>query len=484
MEVGNYIAGQWQPADSEDSIIDTNPADTRDVLAEIRSSGDVEVEAALEAATQAFPRWRGLSFPQRLEIVTQACDLLREKRDSIAQLLTRENGKTLRESEAEVEAAVTEMEFQMHHAERLGGLVAPSRRSGIHAYMVREPRGVVSVISPWNFPLNVPGRKIVPALIAGNAVVFKPASLTPLIGVEFVRLFDEAGLPPGVLNLVCGAGGQIGTKLVADPRVKAISFTGSTEVGRQIHQRAAQNLTPTQLEMGGKNAVIVLHDADLDLAVQDCTTAGFSCAGQWCTSTSRVVLERPIAGDFMERFLARVTALRVGPGMDEETDMGPVSSQAQLDRVVSYVAIGQQEGARLLCGGSQIKDPPCEHGYFFQPTVLDKVEPQMRVAQEEIFGPVVCCIEVPDLDHALEVANSVEFGLSASVYTCDLSRAQRFIDGIEAGLVHVNMHTAYKEPQLPFGGRKASGTGLPEAGETGIQFYTQHKVVYRYSDGN
>lgn len=484
MEVGNYIAGQWQSADSEDTIVDTNPADTRDVLAEIRSSGEVEVEAALAAAAQAFPQWRGFSFPQRLEIVAQACNLLKEKRDSLAQLLTRENGKTLRESAAEVEAAITEMEFQMHHAERLGGLVAPSRRSGIHAYMVREPRGVVSVISPWNFPLNVPGRKIVPALIAGNTVVFKPASLTPLVGIEFVRLFAEAGLPPGVLNLVCGAGGQIGTKLVTDPCVKAISFTGSTEVGRQIHQMAAQNLTPTQLEMGGKNAAIVLQDADLDLAVGDCITAGFSCAGQWCTSTSRVVLERPIATEFMERFVARVKSLRVGPGTDKGIDMGPVSSQAQLDRVISYVALGQQEGARLLCGGSQIKDHPCEHGYFFQPTVLDKVEPQMRVAQEEIFGPVVCCIEVADLDHALEVANSVEFGLSASVYTRDLNRAQRFIDGIEAGLVHVNMHTAYKEPQLPFGGRKASGAGVPEAGETGIQFYTEHKVVYCYSEQN
>ncbi len=482
MEIGNYIAGQWQPAASENTIIDINPADTRDVLAEIPSSGEAEVDAALEAAAQAFSEWREFPFPRRLEIVSQACNLLKGKRDPIAELITRENGKTLRESRAEVEAAITEMEFQMHHAERLGGLVAPSRRRGIHGYMVREPRGVVLVISPWNFPLNVPGRKIVPALIAGNTVVFKPASITPLIGMEFVRLFDEAGLPAGVLNLVCGAGGRIGTRLVTDPQVKAISFTGSTEVGRQIHQMAARNLTPTQLEMGGKNPAVVLRDADLDLAVEDCITAGYSCAGQWCTSTSRILLERRIAAEVMERFLARVTGLRVGPGTDKETDMGPLASQAQLERVASYVTLGQQEGARLVCGGHQIEDDNCKYGYFFQPTVFEGVEPEMQIAQEEIFGPVVCCIEVADLDGALEVANSVEFGLSASVYTRDLSRAQRFVDGIEAGLVHVNLHTAYKEPQLPFGGRKASGTGLPEAGETGIQFYTEHKVVYCCSD--
>ncbi len=484
MEIGNYIAGQWQSAASENTIIDINPADTRDVLAEIPSSGEAEVDAALEAAAQAFSEWRELPFPRRLEIVSQACNLLKEKRGPIAELITRENGKTLRESQAEVEAAITEMEFQMHHAERLGGLVAPSRRRGIHSYMVREPRGVVSVISPWNFPLNVPGRKIVPALIAGNTVVFKPASITPLIGMEFVRLFDQAGLPSGVLNLVCGAGGRIGTRLVTDPQVKAISFTGSTEVGRQIHQMAAQNLTPTQLEMGGKNPAIVLRDADLNLAVEDCITAAFSCAGQWCTSTSRIILEQPIAADFMDQFISRVEAIRVGSGTDEQTDMGPVASQGQLERVARYVAIGQEEGARLLCGGKRLEGNSYDHGYFFQPTVFEGVEPEMQIAQEEIFGPVVCCIEVPDLDGALEVANSVEFGLSASVYTRDLSRAQRFVDGIEAGLVHVNLHTAYKEPQLPFGGRKASGSGLPEAGETGIQFYTEHKVVYCCSDGS
>ncbi len=484
MQIGNYIAGQWEPAASDNIIVDTNPADTRDILAEIPSSGEAEVDAALEAATRAFPEWRRLPFSERLEIVAQASNLLKENRGMIAELLTQENGKTLRESHGEINSALSEMEFQMHHAERLGGLVRPSRQPGAHAYMIREPRGVALVISPWNFPLNVPGRKVVPALIAGNTVVFKPASLTPLIGMEFTRLFADAGLPAGVLNLVCGSGGQIGTKLVADPRVKAISFTGSTEVGKQIHQVAAANLTPTQLEMGGKNAALVLRDADLNLAVADCVTAGFSCAGQWCTSTSRILLEQPIAADFTARFIARVESLRVGLGTDEETDMGPVISQDQLEQVASHVALGQTEGARLVCGGHQVTDNGCEHGYFFQPTVFDKVEPQMRVAQEEIFGPVVCCMEVADLDHALEVANSVEFGLSASVYTRDLGRAQRFIDGIETGLVHVNMHTGYKEPQLPFGGRKASGAGLPEAGEAGIQFYTQHKVVYCYAGEN
>ncbi len=482
MEIGNYIGGEWLTADSDKTIVDLNPADTRDVLAELPSAGEGEVEAALTAAQRAFLTWRKLPFQDRLAVVSKACELLEVRRETIAQLLTRENGKTLRESAAEVNAAISEMHFQMHHAERLGGLVRPSRKPGVHAYMVRDPRGVVSVISPWNFPLNVPGRKIVPALIAGNTVVFKPASLTPLTGMEFVRLFEEAGLAPGVLNLVCGEGSQIGSKLVTDPRVKAISFTGSTEVGKRIQQMAAANLIPTQLEMGGKNVVIVLRDADLNLAVEDCLTAGFSCSGQWCTSTSRVVLESAIAAEFMERFVTRVESLRVGAGIDDETDMGPVVSQSQLERVAFYVELGQKEGARLACGGYQIRDNGCEYGYFFQPTVLDKVEPQMRVAQEEIFGPVVCCMEVSDFQHALEVANGVEFGLSASVYTRDIGRAQRFIDGIEAGLIHVNMHTAYKEPQLPFGGRKSSGAGLPEAGETGIQFYTQHKSVYCYSE--
>jgi aldehyde dehydrogenase (NAD+) len=281
-----------------------------------------------------------------------------------------------------------------------------------------------------------------------------------------------------VLNLVCGEGGDIGSQLVTDGRVKAISFTGSTEVGRRIHELAAAGLTPTQLEMGGKNAAVVLRDADLDLAVADCVTAGYACAGQWCTSTSRVLLESPIAAEFMERFVARVKALRVGPGVEEKTDMGPVASDSQLQRAVSYLQVGRDEGARVVTGGSRIVDGDYQHGYFFQPTVLDQIEPGMRVSQEEIFGPVVCCLEVADLEAALAVANGVEFGLSASVYTRDLGRAQRFIDGVEAGLVHVNLHTAYKEPQLPFGGRKASGAGPPEAGDTGIQFYTQHKAVY------
>jgi aldehyde dehydrogenase (NAD+) len=337
---------------------------------------------------------------------------------------------------------------------------------------------VVSIISPWNFPFNVPGRKVTPALIAGNTCIFKPASLTPQTGRRFVELFIEAGLPPGVLNFITGSGGILGHELVKNPTIKAVSFTGSTEVGRDIHKKAAQIMARTQLEMGGKNPLVVLEDADMEEATNAAVTAAYACAGQWCTSTSRVIVVKKIASDFIERVVEATNRIIIGNGLDSNTCMGPVCGQQQMKSILEYIEIGKSQGAKLLCGGNRLKGSEYDKGCFVSPTVFTNVTPDMKIAREEIFGPVLSIITVADFDEALSVANAVDFGLSSSIYTTDLTKAFTFLERTEVGLTHVNLMTALKEPQLSFGGIKASGFGIPEAGETGIEFFTEHKVAY------
>jgi aldehyde dehydrogenase (NAD+) len=349
---------------------------------------------------------------------------------------------------------------------------------GTLAYSTREARGPVAIVTTWNFPFNVPGRKGTPALMAGNTVVFKPASLTPRTGLLFTEILAGSGLPPGVINCVTGGGSSVGAALVGDARVKAISFTGSTAVGKSIGLAAARNLTPTQLELGGKNPAIVLPDADLNVAVAEIVKGAFACSGQWCTSTSRVIVLEETVVELTQRLLAAVRGIAVRDGAAPDCGMGPVCGEKQKADILAYVERGRAEGARLLVGGAALAGAEFDRGCFVEPTVFDRVTPNMAIAREEIFGPVLTIITVRTFDEAVAVANDIAYGLSSSIFTNDLKRALTYMEQAEVGLAHVNLMTALKEPQLPFGGVKESGAGLPEAGSAGIEFFTHHKVCY------
>jgi aldehyde dehydrogenase (NAD+) len=474
----NYIAGEWRPASDGSLDEHHNPARMSQVTGRFPRSTNDDVRAAVDAAQAAFPAWRDLTAHARAEYLKRALALMTERTERVAQVITLENGKTLAESRSEIVSAVKEMEHQIHQGLRDLGEIAPSAQSGVLAYQYRRPLGVCAVISPWNFPFNVPGRKCTPALIAGNTVVLKPASLTPNVGLEFTRLFADAGLPPGVLNCITGSGSGAGESLLKDPRIKAISFTGSTQVGIRINQLAAGRLVRTQLELGGKNQMVVLEDADLDEAALACATAAFACAGQWCTSTSRVIVAKKIAKEFVEAVLAKARALKLGSGLDPATTLGPVCGTQQMKNVLGFIEQGKKEGAKLLTGGRRATGEGLDDGCFIEPTVFGEVNPEMTIAQEEIFGPVLSVFTADGFDEAVAIANGVRFGLASSIYTKDLERAMRFVEKTEAGLTHVNMISAYKEPQLSFGGIKESGSGIPEGGRTGIEFFTEHKAAY------
>lgn len=472
----NYINGVWVGSSDGKSFEQRNPANLDEVTGLYPLATRDDARRAIDCARTAFTEWSELTAYRRAEYLKKALEVMIRRAEEVAAVITLENGKPLGDSRAEVDSAIKEMEFQIHEGVRAGGKTMPSWRQGVMAYSVRRPLGVVSVISPWNFPFNVPCRKITPALMAGNTVVFKPASLTPRTGLLFTQIYEEAGLPAGVLNFVCGGGSTVGEEFTTNPHIKAISFTGSTAVGQSIHRKAATIMAKTQLEMGGKNPMLVLEDADLNLAATDAVKAAYACAGQWCTSTSRVVVVKDVAKQFVSKVLELVSTFKVGDGRDESVTMGPVCGTEQVEVVGGYIKKGIAEGATLAIGGGVPKGLP--RGCFFEPTVFTGVTPQMTIAREEIFGPVLSIIEADDFDHALRIANAIEFGLASSIYTNDLSRAHTFLEKTDVGLTHVNLMTAVKEPQLSFGGVKASGFGTPEAGETGIEFFTEHKVAY------
>ncbi len=477
MEQQNYIDGGWVPAADGQTFEQRNPADLEQVTGVWPKGTRDDARQAIESAHAAFPQWARIGVYQRAEYLSRAVAVLKGRVEEIAATLTQENGKTLAESRTEVRSAVREMEYQIAQGLSMCGETVPSAEAGVFAYSVRRPLGVAAIISPWNFPFNVPGRKCTPALISGNTIVFKPASLTPGAGQAFVDVFVEAGLPPGVLNFVCGGGSTVGDEMITNPLVESVSFTGSTGVGKGIQQSVAPTLTRTQLEMGGKNPVVILEDADLDRAADAVAVAAYACAGQWCTSTSRAIVVEEVREVFTEKVLERVRAIRVGDGRGD-VDMGPVCGSDQLETIMGYIEIGQGEGAELVQGGQRLTDDGLDQGCFVAPTVFAGVKPEMRIAQEEIFGPVLSVMAARDFGEALEMANRVEFGLSSSIFTKDISRAFQFLDKTEVGLTHVNMMTAYREPQLSFGGVKSSGHGIPESGKTGIEFFTEHKVAF------
>ena len=474
----NYVNGQWTDSKSGERRAGFNPADRHLEICTVPASTSADVEQAIAAAQTAYPAWARTPAPRRAETLRAVWEVMKARVEEFARTITLENGKTLRESRVEVQAALKELDFQLGQGRRLGGPQLCSELAGVICQLRREPLGVVSLITPWNFPLNVACRKLVPALVAGNCCLLKPADLTPMSAGLLFEALHDAKLPAGVANLVFGRGSVIGETLVMHPAIKAVSFTGSTEVGVGIATRLAGRATKVQLEMGGKNPLVVLRDADLELATEAAVVGGYSCAGQWCTSTSRVIVESAVYEDFLRLLVAKVESLKVGNGLNESVNVGPVCGAQQYETILKYIDIGKQEGARLCVGGKALTEGALSAGYFIAPTVFADVKPGMRIAQEEIFGPVLSVLRAQDFEEALRVANGIAYGLASSIYTRDLASAQRFISESEVGLCHVNMHTAYKEPQLEFGGVKESGRGAPEAGESGAEFFTRHKAVY------
>ncbi len=473
----NYIGGQWTTASSGTTFNDENPARKGSVLANFQSSSPQDITSAVDAAAEGFRRWRGTSVDERQQLGARFIQLLREKQEDLAVIVTKENGKTLREARAEVQSALVEGTHHVYQASRFCGHTLPAGTSGQTGWVQYHPLGVVGIISPWNFPVNVMCRKALPALLTGNSVVFKPATFTPWSAVFMAKLFEEAGFAPGVFNCVTGLGSAVGNTLIDDPRIRAISFTGSTEVGRKIHERAAKNLTRTQLELGGKNAVIVMEDADLSAALDASITAGFACAGQWCTSTSRILVQKGVHDRFLDMLAARCDQMVVGDPLDEGTSMGPVAGPDQFRNISEAIARASREGARMVTGGVAT-GPLADAGYFIMPTVFDGVQPEMSIFQDEIFGPVLAVSSFDTLDEALRLANDSRYALSSGIFTKDLTAAQKYIGEIEAGLAHVNTHTGFKHPALPFGGWKESGVGLPENSQTGFEFFVNRKSVY------
>jgi acyl-CoA reductase-like NAD-dependent aldehyde dehydrogenase len=473
-----FINGEWRESRTRRFVENRNPAMIQEVLGHVPLACIEEADEAIESAAAAFPEWRHRPSPRRGAILARAAQIMTARKEELSRTLTREEGKVLRESRGEVQRAINVLEFNAGESRRSGGQIIPTELEDNLCYTVRQPLGVVALITPWNFPVAIPCWKIAPALVAGNTVVFKPATLTPMTAAMVVEIFQEAGLPAGCLNMVLGTGGEVGERLVDNPKVRAVSFTGSNEIGSRLYARGAQRMIRVQCEMGGKNPVLVLEDADLDLAVTATIQGAFGSTGQRCTATSRVVIVQEVADRFIEKLLQKTAGLKSGDGLDETVDVGPSVDETQMNTVLQYIEIAKREGATLLCGGERLRGDACSKGFFVAPTIFDHVSRDSRVAQEEIFGPVLAIQRVQNFEEGMDVANDVRFGLSSSIFSNDAVRIFRFIEGIETGITHINSGTVGGEAQVPFGGMKATGIGPREQGTTALDFYTELKAVY------
>ena len=473
----NYISGAWTPSVSGRTFENRNPADNDEVIGLFQDSTVADVDAAVEAAANAYPSWRLMPAPKRAELLLAAAARLVEKKETFARDMTREMGKVLEETRGDVQEAIDMTQFMAGEGRRQYGQTVPSELRDKFAMSIRQPLGVCSMITPWNFPMAIPSWKIAPALVCGNTVVLKPATLTPLSAVNFVTVLAEVGIPPGVVNLVTG-GPDIGTRLTTHDEVKVVSFTGSTAVGRLVNQNAASDFKKVHLEMGGKNVIIIMDDAQLELAVEGCLWGGFGTTGQRCTAASRVVVHEKVHDAFLSEFAVRAKALRVGNGLDARTQMGPSVSEAQLQTVMKYVEIGQSEGATLVTGGHRLNSGDYARGWFHEPTIFSNVTPAMRIAREEIFGPVVSVLRCSSLEQAIAIGNDVAYGLSASIYTRDINKAFHAMRDMYTGIFYVNAPTIGAEVHLPFGGTKATGNGHREAGTAALDVFSEWKSVY------
>jgi len=473
----NFIGGEWVDAASGETFESTSPADG-ELIGIFPKSGADDVDRAVAAAKEAYADWRLVPAPKRGEILYRFAQLLAERKDEVTDLMTHEMGKVAPEAGGDVQEAIDMSYYMGGEGRRLFGQTTPSELRDKFNMSVRMPIGVVGAITPWNFPIAIPSWKIAPALVAGNTVVFKPATDTPALGQRFVELLDEAGAPKGVVNIVHGGGGAVGDRLVRHPDVPVISLTGSRDTGVTVMQNGAENLKRIHLELGGKNAIIVLDDADLDLAVDGIVWSAFGTSGQRCTAASRVIVHEKVLGALSSRLVAAVEKLTLGPGWEDETDVGPVINQSALDKIHSYTEIGVEEGATLLTGGEVAGEGDLAKGFYYRPTIFGDVDPEMRIAQEEIFGPTTALIPVEDADEAIRVSNGVRFGLSSSIFTQDVNRAFRAMRDLEAGITYINAGTIGAEVHLPFGGTKDTGNGHREAGQAALDFYTEWKSVY------
>jgi acyl-CoA reductase-like NAD-dependent aldehyde dehydrogenase len=473
----NFIGGRWVPARSGRTFADSNPANG-EVLGEFPASGPEDVNDAVEAAAKAYPAWRLTPAPRRAEILFRAGEIMRARKHELARAMTREMGKVLAEAGGDVQEGIDMAFHAAGEGRRMHGVTTPSEMPDKWAMSVRVPIGVVGAITPWNFPFAIPTWKLLPALVAGNTAVFKPASDTPMMAWHLAKILEEAGLPAGVLNLVFGSGSQAGDPLVADPRVPVISFTGSTEVGLGIATRAAGLGKRVALEMGGKNAAIVMDDADLTLATEAILWSAFGTTGQRCTACSRVLVHERVHDELVQRLADGARGLKLGDGLDPVTQVGPLVNRAQVERVQSYVKIGFDEGAKLLAGGVPATEGALAKGCFFWPTVFAGVRPDARIAVEEIFGPVLSVVKVKDFAAAVQINNASPFGLSSSIFTRDVNRAFAAMRDLDTGLVYVNHGTTGAEIHLPFGGMRGTGNGHREAGHTLLDPFTEWKSIY------
>jgi len=480
---GNFIGGKFVPSRSGKTFENINPARRDDVVGVFQSSSAEDVDAAVKAAAEAWKTWRLVPAPKRAEILYRAGDLLMQRKEECARDMTREMGKVLTETRGDVQEAIDTAFYMAGEGRRLFGQTTPSELQNKFAMSVRMPVGVCAMITPWNFPMAIPSWKLLPALVCGNTCVIKPAQDTPLSTFNLVQALVDAGLPAGVVNIVTGSGSEVGSALVEHPMVRAVSFTGSSEVGRRVGERSAATFKPCSLEMGGKNAMIVMEDANLDLALDGALWGAFGTTGQRCTATSRIIVHRDVADEFTSKLVARAKALKVGDGLDESVQMGPQVNRGQIETSTRYCEIAQKEGAKLLTGGKPISGGAHAHGHFFEATVFAGVRPEMRIAQEEVFGPVISILTCSSFDEAIEIANSIPYGLSTALYSRDVNRAFRAMRDLEAGITYINAPTIGAEVHLPFGGVKQTGNGHREGGTGALDFYTTWKACYiDYSD--
>ena len=472
-----FIAGRWVESVSGETFESVNPADTRDVVGRFQAGTAADVAMAVRAAEMAFPAWRATPAPKRGEILYRFGALMAEHKERLARAMTREMGKVISEARGDVQEGIDIAFLMAGEGRRMFGDTVPSELPDKWAMSIRQPIGVAGIITPWNFPMAIPCWKTMPALVAGNTVVFKPSSESPHCATLLVELMEEAGFPPGTVNLVTGSGEAVGDAIVDSRDVPVISFTGSVDTGRGIAERAGRLLKRLSLELGGKNAVVVLRDADLDLAVDGILWSAFGTTGQRCTACSRVIVDRPVADELVTRLETRTKTLRLGDGLLDATDVGPLVNAKAVDKVERYVGIGRREG-ELVTGGERAGDGDLANGHFFQPTIFSGVEPMARIAQEEIFGPVLSVVPVDGYDAAMTAANQVRYGLSASIFTRDVNAAFRAMRDFETGIVYVNAGTTGAETHLPFGGWKQTGNGHREAGHAALDTFTEWKAVY------
>jgi acyl-CoA reductase-like NAD-dependent aldehyde dehydrogenase len=473
----NYIGGEWRDAASGETFGSTNPATGETIGTFPRSSAE-DVDRAVAAAQEAYEDWRLVPAPKRGEILYRFANLLMDEKEQLTDLMAREMGKVKAEAGGDVQEAIDMSLYMAGEGRRLFGQTTPSELRDKFNMSVRMPIGVIGVITPWNFPIAIPSWKITPALVAGNTIVFKPATDTPLLGERFVELLDEAGLPKGVMNVVHGGGREVGDRLVRHPDVPVITLTGSRETGVEVMRNAADNLKLVHLELGGKNAIIVLDDADLELAADGIVWSAFGTSGQRCTAASRVIVQEGVYEELQSRLVSAAERLKLGPGWEDETDVGPVINKGSLEKIHSYTQIGQDEGAKLLTGGEIATGNGFENGNFYRPTIFGEVDPQMRIAQEEIFGPTTALIRVRDFDEAISVSNGIKYGLSSSIFTRDVNKAFRAMRDLEAGITYINAGTIGAEVHLPFGGTKDTGNGHREAGQAALDVFTEWKSIY------